>query len=89
MAAERENATEQEPERIDEDDESEQLERVDAVALRVDGGERSERADTEGDRTDDGAAREDRRETSNEQQREEPEDGEQSPPKAVGEEMDE
>jgi hypothetical protein len=49
MAAEREKTTEQELERIDEDDESEQLERVDAVALRVDGGEQSERADTEGE----------------------------------------
>jgi hypothetical protein len=48
-AAEREKAIEQELERIDEDDESEQLERVDAEGGRVDGGEQSERADTEGE----------------------------------------
>jgi len=49
MAAEREKTTEQELERIDEDDESEQLERVDPEGDRVDGGEQSERAGTEGE----------------------------------------
>jgi hypothetical protein len=73
MEAEREKATEQELEWINEDDESEQLERTDA----------------EGDRTDNGAAREGRQEMSNKQQRKELGDREESPPEAVGEEMDE
>ena len=85
----REKATEQEPKRTDEDDESEQLERVNAEGDRVDGGEQSERVDTEGEQTDDSATQEDQQEMPNEQQRGEWGKGEESPPEKVDEKMDE